>query len=92
LVIGQPGLLALLRKMGFETYTNIFDEYYDSIQCFDTRLDAIVKNIDNFKIEPYDSETQRRIQHNHNHFFDQELVEDRILTEIIEPLLSYAEA
>jgi hypothetical protein len=92
LVIGQQGLLALLRKMGFETYPNIFDEYYDSIQCFDARLDAIVKNIDNFKIEPYDSETQRRIQHNHNHFFDQELVEDRILTEIIEPLLSYAEA
>lgn len=92
LVIGQPGLLALLRKMGFETYPNIFDEYYDSIQCFDTRLDAIVKNIDNFKIEPYDSETQRRIQHNHNHFFDQKLVEDRILTEIIIPLLSYAEA
>ena len=92
LVIGQPGVLALLRKMGFETYENLFDESYDNIQDFKSRLDAVVKNIDNFKIEPYDSETQRRIQHNHNHFFDKELVEDRILTEIIEPLLEYAEA
>jgi hypothetical protein len=91
LVISQPGLLTLLKKMGFETYQNIFDESYDHIRDFDSRLDAIIKNIDNFKVEPYDSETQRRLRHNHNHFFNQELVEDRITTEIVEPLLAYAE-
>ena len=91
LAIAQPGLLELLKKTGFETYQNVFDESYDSIQDFDARLDAIVKNIDNFKIEPYDLETQRRLQHNHDHFFDQALVESRIITEIVEPLLTYAE-
>ena len=92
LVIGQSGVLTLLKKMGFETYQNVFDEHYDSIQDFDTRMAAIVKNIDNFKTEPYDPETQRRLRHNHDHFFDQALVESRMITEIVEPLLTYAEA
>lgn len=92
LVVGQQGVLKLLKNMGFETYENIFDESYDDIQDFDARLDAIIKNIDHFKKEPYDQETQRRLQHNHDHFFDQVLVEFRIITEIIEPLLEHAEA
>lgn len=92
LVVAQSGVLKLLKNMGFETYENIFDESYDSIQDFDARLNEIIKNIDNFKTEPYDLETQRRLQHNHDHFFDQTLVESRIITEIIEPLLEHAEA
>jgi len=92
LAIAQPGLLKLLQNMGFETYQNIFDESYDNIQDFDQRLAAVIKNIDNFKIEPYNLETQRRLQHNHDHFFDQALVESRMIIEIIEPLLEYAEA
>jgi hypothetical protein len=91
LIVAQPGVLKLLKKIGFETYENMFDESYDSILDFDARLDAIVKNIDDFKTEPYDLETQRRLQHNHDHFFDQALVESRMITEIIEPLLEYAE-
>jgi len=92
LVVGQQGVLKLLKNMGFETYDNMFDESYDSIQDFDARLDAIIKNIDHFKEEPYDQETQRRLRHNHDHFFNQTLVESRIITEIIEPLLEHAEA
>jgi hypothetical protein len=92
LAIAQPGLLKLCKKMGFETYQNIFDESYDNMLDFDSRLVAVIKNIDNFKKEPYDLETQRRLQHNHDHFFNQALVESRIITEIIEPLLAYAES
>ena len=92
LVIGQPNGLALLKKMGFETYNNLFDESYDSMQDFDTRLAAIISNIDNFVTQRYDTETSRRLQHNHDHFFDQALVESRMIAEIIEPLLQYAEA
>lgn len=90
LLIGQHHTLKKLRQMGFETFNNIFDESYDDIIDFDTRLDAVIKNIDNFITIPYDSETQRRLQHNHDHFFDQSLVESRIIQEIIEPLLEYA--
>ena len=92
LVIGQPGVLTLMKKMGFETYKNLFDESYDSILDFDTRLATIVKNIDDFNTEPYDQETQRRLQYNHDHFFDQALVESRMINEIINPLLEYAES
>jgi hypothetical protein len=92
LVVGQQGVLKLLKNIGFETYENMFDESYDDIQDFDARLDAIIKNIDHFKEEPYDQETQRRLQHNHDHFFDQVLIESRIIAEIIEPLLEHAEA
>ena len=91
LLIGQHHTLKRLKQLGFETYNNIFDESYDDIIDFDLRLDAVIKNINNFDPVPYDAETQRRLQHNHDHFFDQPLVESCIVTEIIEPLLDYAE-
>ena len=90
LLIGQHHSLKRLKQMGFETYDNIFDESYDDIVDFDQRLDAVIKNINNFVPIPYDSETQRRLQHNHDHFFNQALVESLIVTDIIEPLLEYA--
>jgi len=90
LLIGQYHTLKKLKQLGFETYDNIFDESYDDISDFDLRLDAVIKNINNFNTVPYDSETQRRLQHNHDYFFDQTLVKSRIVTEIVEPLRVYA--
>jgi hypothetical protein len=92
LLIGQHHALKKLKQMGFNTFDNIFDESYDDINDFDLRVDAVIKNINNFKQVPYDAETQRRLQHNHDHFFDQALVESGIVTEIINPLLEYAQA
>ena len=40
---------------------------------------------------PYTKEMWNKLQHNHDHFFNQQLVESKILSEIIEPLLNYAE-
>ena len=91
LLMGGYGSLKKLRSLGFETYENLFDESYDKIYNFDLRLDAIIKNIDNFEPQPYDSLTQSKLQHNHAHFFDRELVESRIVSEIIEPLIHYIE-
>ena len=91
LAIAQPGLLRLLKELGFETHDNLFDESYDDILDFDSRLAAVVKNIDDFKTEPYSQDTQDRLQHNHDRFFDQALVQSRMVTEIIYPLLEYAE-
>ena len=90
-VIGQSHTLTKLHQLGFETYENLFDESYDDILDFNQRLDAVISSIDNFNPQPYDSETRRRLQHNHDHFFDQALVESRIITEIVEPLINYAE-
>ena len=91
LIVGSYNLLNMLRKLGFETYENIFNESYDAIVDFDTRLAAVIKNIDDFDPHPYDSITLGKLQHNHAHFFDRDLVESRMVTEIIEPLINYAE-
>ena len=91
LIVGQPGSLKKLHSLGFETYENLFDESYDDILIMNYRFDAVVKNVDNFKRQDYDSLTLEKQQHNHAHFFNKELVESKIVTEIIEPLLHYAE-
>lgn len=91
LLIGQHHTLKKLRQMGFETYDNIFDESYDDIVDFDLRFDAVIQNIKNFSRTSYDTQTQQKLQHNHDHFFDRDLVESKIVSEIIEPLLHHAE-
>jgi hypothetical protein len=91
IVIAQHGSLKKLRSLGFETYENLFDESYDDIYDFDQRLDAVIKNIDNFDIRAYDSITLGKLQHNHARFFDQDLVESKIVSEIIDPLVNYIE-
>ena len=91
LLIGQCHTLKRLRQMGFETYDNIFDESYDDIVDFNSRLDAVIQNIKNFSRTPYDTQTQQKLQHNHDHFFNRDLVESKIVSEIIEPLLHHAD-
>jgi hypothetical protein len=91
LIIGQHHTLKYLKQLRFETYDNLFDESYDDIEEFDMRLNAVIKNVDNFNPVPYDTTTNEKLQHNHNLFFDEQLVKDRIVREIIEPLIEYAE-
>jgi hypothetical protein len=91
LLIGQHHTLKRLRQMRFETYDNIFDESYDDIVEFDLRFNAVIQNIKNFSRTSYDIQTQQKLQHNHDHFFNRDLVESKIVSEIIEPLLHYAE-
>jgi hypothetical protein len=90
-VYGDPGTLSRLRELGFETFNNLFDESYDTITNSRQREHAIIKTIKEFAQESYSVLTQEKIAHNHAHFFDQELVKQRIRNEILEPLLHYAE-
>jgi hypothetical protein len=90
LIWGQAGTLTALQRMGFETYSNLFDESYDTMPTPEQRLTCLIENLQQFRPAPYDLETQRRAQHNHDHFFDQDLVCRRLRNEILEPLLHYA--
>ena len=90
-IYGNCGTLRTLRNWGFETFDNLWDESYDKILDYTARRDAVINLINDVKIQPYDSETCRRIKHNHDHFFDQNIVLSGILKEIIEPILEYAE-
>jgi hypothetical protein len=92
MIWGQVGTLQRLKELGFETFENLFDESYDDISNHRQRLDAVVNNIAAFNKVPYDIVTMQKLQHNHARFFDRALVEHRIKTEIIDPLLEYLES
>ena len=91
-VMAQAGLLNYLHIQGFETFDNIFDESYDQIDNYIPRVEAVINTIKNYKPAPYDTLTQQKLAHNHRRFFDQKLVQDRFIKEIIEPIIHYAES
>lgn len=86
MVVGPNGTLRLLRSWGFETYDNIFDESYDVTDFNDGKLDIILKNVEQYQIQPYDDETRDRVAYNKNRFFNLNLVKTAIQQDIINPL------
>jgi len=89
-VIGMKGTLNFLHDIGFETYENIFDESYDSLDFFHDRMDVIYRNCEQFNKDTYlDSITEQKLEHNHQRFYNRQLVLDGINKDIIEPLLEW---
>lgn len=91
MIAGIKGSLQYLRNLGFETFDNLFDESYDLLDSYDDRIKILAQNVKEFCPEPYSKLTIEKMQHNHNLFFNQQLVENKIIQEIIYPLLEYAE-
>jgi hypothetical protein len=89
LIFGLPFTLKYLREQGFETFENLFDESYDSLTDEVLRLEGIKNNVAQYKKIPYDSCTLGKIQHNWEHFFNIDLITQRMQTEIFNPLLEY---
>jgi hypothetical protein len=90
-VIAMPGILSKLKEQGFETYSNLFDESYDTTEDFDNRMAIIINNLKEIKIQEYDLLTKEKMQYNHNRFFDTKLVKERIVTEIFNPLIEHVQ-
>jgi hypothetical protein len=91
IIFGQTGVLKYLKLIGFETFENIFDESYDNTHDIDARLKNIVEQINNYSHKNYDLLTIEKMQHNKELFFNEELVKSKIIKEIVEPILEYAE-
>jgi|LakMenE18May11ns_1017448.scaffolds.fasta_scaffold9893964_2 hypothetical protein len=91
IILGQPGILRYLRSLGFETFENIFDESYDNENAIDKRLTSVVNQINNYSHKNYDLYTLKKLTHNKELFFNEQLVKEKIKKEIIEPILEYAE-
>ena len=95
IIYGQLGLLKYLRAQGFMTFDHIVDESYDAAETPTRRLKIIVDNLDRLYSEfctgtvLADAETQRRLQHNHQRFFDSAEIIQRFQQQFIEPLLEY---
>jgi hypothetical protein len=91
LILGPMTTLKSLRSQGFETFDNLFDESYDTEPSWVKRLNCLVNNVKLYKKQPYDTETQQKLIHNHELFFDTQLVTDCVVKEVVEPLLNYVE-
>lgn len=89
-VYGNRGTLNKLHSWGFETWSHLWDESYDSIVDTDARRDAVIALISSIEIQPHSAETLEKLQHNRNHFFDKQAVIQGIQKEIIQPILEYA--
>ena len=89
-VIASPGFLQNLRDYGFQTFENIFDESYDHIIDIAEKIIVIKKNVLDYKYKPYDRLTMSKLEHNHNHFYNKEVVYSGIQKEFITPIVEWA--
>jgi len=82
--------LKYLKSFGFESYDNIFDESYDSLNTFNERLDLLYNNIEQFDITLYHSKlTQEKIQHNQDLFYNISYITQSIELDIVRPILEF---
>lgn len=91
IVYGNRGTLAVLKSWGFETFDNLWDESYDQVVGTQQRRMQVFDNLSNLVPGKYDKETQDRLQHNHQLFYNTSLVKQRIVKEILYPIIEYAE-
>lgn len=91
IIFGNKDSLTELKQQGFVTFDNLWDESYDAILDPNERGRAVASIIKNLKPASYDALTIEKLIHNRNHFFDVDLCQRRIVEEIIEPILHYAE-
>lgn len=95
IVVGSEGTLRWIKSQGFETFDNLWDESYDTIPSDAARLDqclALSRHVVlhyNSKVTEWDLITQLKLQHNHEHFYDIELIRKRFAKEIVAPILEF---
>jgi hypothetical protein len=88
-VYGSYGTLQYLRREGFETFDNLWDEGYDLITQDQQRHNAVTNlvldNVQRFLRGELgiDQLTQQKLEHNHARIFDRNLVLQRFEAEII---------
>lgn len=92
-VLGHSGTLARLHDLGFETFSEMFDESYDHAPTDQKKLTILKNNVANFdrSASGYSQVTLNKLEHNHRLFFDNQKVKQGFYQDIIEPLLAYAE-
>ena len=83
--------LALLKQSGFESFENLFDESYDSMESYPTRIDHVYNQVKSYTLfdNDYDAITKQKIAHNYNLFFNEQEVNYRFKSDIIDPILEF---
>ena len=90
---GSEGTCRYLQREGFETFSNLWSEEYDTILNDDQRFQAVTPvvfdAVKNYSTARYDSLTEQKLQHNKQHYFDTALIHRRFQTEIIDVIQEF---
>lgn len=62
LVIGNPGTLAMLKEMGYKTFSKWWDESYDDIEDFTERIKAVTSIIEDLSKKSIDELKSLRVE------------------------------
>ena len=90
---GSEGTCRYLQRKGFETFSNLWSEQYDTILNDNERFQAVTpvvfEAVKNHSQAQYDTLTQQKLAHNHAHYFDTALIKQRFRTEIIDVIQEF---
>ena len=95
IVWGQPGTLAWQKRQGFETFDHCIDETYDTVEDEDIRLEKVVEQIELCIADKTiftDPITLQKLDHNYNHFYNEEIVMKLFKEQMVDPLLKFIES
>jgi hypothetical protein len=97
-VYGSVDTLRYLKREGFATYDNLWDETYDTTLDNQARFDQVTQVVrqavdqHNYRTFRLDRATVERIQHNHARLFDRDTVAQRFRTEVVGDILAWWES
>ena len=95
IIWGQAGTLAWQKRQGFETFDHCIDETYDTVEDEDIRLEKVVEQINRCITDKTifaDPLTKQKLEHNYDHFYNEEIVMKLMHEQIINPLLEFIDA
>ncbi len=94
---GSAGILEFLKTQGFETFSHVIDESYDTITDHARRLDKVVATINELNLivkqDPSyftDRLTLEKLEHNYNLFYNKELALQYFKEEIVDLIYEFA--
>jgi len=90
---GSEGTCRYLQREGFETFSNLWSEQYDTILNDNERFQAVTPvvfdAVKNYSTANYDALTEQKLQHNKHHYFNTALIRQRFQTEIIDVIQEF---
>lgn len=93
IVYGSVDTLSYLHRNGFETFANLWDESYDSVASDHERFDAVTSTVyqavKDHSTGNWDWQTQQKLKHNHDRFWNVDLVSKRFHAEITRDILEF---
>jgi len=92
---GQAGTLAWQKRQGFETFDHCVDETYDTVEDENIRFEKVVEQINLCIADKTiftDDLTKQKLDHNYNHFYNEEIVMKLFREQMVDPLLEFIES